>query len=280
MTEFINLEQLIAALAGETAAKHGLRVLDQSLTHLYAVVPQGTRLEVLDVERHLPTPTRKRAARVITAPLSYAAYITRHAERGTELWVDPSAGRCIAVIDGHYEHGEDNFAGWGDHTATLQLVHTGAWKRLTAGVGTMLTQAAFSMWLEENADLLVAPEAGELLELVDTLHVTSSGKSSQVRRVGHGTHIAWDEETRIAAGKAGTELPSRLTAEVEIFEGLDVVARFDLRLMVKAKVGEPVGFKLDAPRLEDAVRTHCRRAVDLVIANAPSFVPVFEGTPR
>lgn len=254
---------------------------------LYAINNAGYPV-VLDARELEEQPQEKRGRYSFAAPADFARYVHAHAEGGTAVFVNSRTGRATAIIDGHAPGPVDDvgWAGHGRHTALLELRRSASWDRIadvvTAGP---LSQERFANWLDDIRDEIRNLDPEELIELVDTLHVFSNANQKEVRASGHGRSIAFADDVTVKAGKAGVELPNKLTLESTVFDGVPKAYRFEARLSVIAAPGQPTRFKVAIPRLTDVIDAATEEAMNVVrgtladlAGDGDHVVPIYAGT--
>lgn len=209
---------------------------------LYLTPDADTGSRVIDVrdqiQRTKDHPLRKTGAVTLTQHDSFTAYLAKHGMPDTELWADNEKDQVVAVINAHMgttgDGGED-YAGWGDHRATLQLVTTQDWRDWTDKSGVLMSQVDFAEFVEQHLPNFVRPSAADMLELAQTIkgHTKVSFESSKRVKSGE-TAIEWREETTAAAGKKGTlEIPDTIDLGMQVYEGgapYKLTARFRYRI--------------------------------------------------
>lgn len=220
---------------------------------LYAIVtPEGGTLQVLELERHLPTPNRKRGTTIHHTGPSLASYVAAHAVAGTALYADVEAHTVVAVINGH--EAAPGVAGWGDHRAVLTLRTTPAWDRWRGRDGKIGSQTDFAEHLEDGAGEIVDPPAAEMLELASTFQAAVKVNFRQATVLPSGQRqLTFEETIEANAGARGQIIiPPRFTLGIAPFEGTDPY-RLEARLRFRLREGAlTIGYILDRP--DDVLR--------------------------
>lgn len=214
-------------------------------------VPEDTRYEVVDLERYLRAPRRRRGSYSVATVDALVAYVEAHKdEKQTTVWVHPTSGQVVAVLnDSSLEQ-----PGWGDHKATLDLLVTDEWKHWIRLDGDLVSQAEFAEHIEDGAAEVKEPSAADMLELAQSFHATTNASFRSGTRLSDGEiQFAYDEEVQATAGRsASMQVPQTFELSVRPFEGEDpvpVVARLRYRV---AGGNLRIGYKLDRP--QDVVR--------------------------
>jgi uncharacterized protein YfdQ (DUF2303 family) len=231
---------------------------------LYAhLVPEGASVEVLDLEQYLDRPRRKRGnPRFWDAP-STAAYVNKHKDLHTTLYMDDTANVVDAVLDGHSK----DEPGWADHRATLQMRKTDAWARWLASNEKLAGQEEFAEHIERNLIDIQKPAGADLLELAQTFQATTKVEFRDSSQLASGQRqFQYVEETEARGGGRGElTIPKEFELGVAPFEGCDpyrVVARLRYRLR-DGKLS--LGYVLDNPR---DVERHAFRDVAEALSSA------------
>lgn len=210
------------------------------------VVPAASSAEVLELDRFLDEPRRKKGLYGPADVESFIDYTTTHAVKGhTTVWVDPSQTMVVALIN-------DNAAdkgGWGDHRARLVLNRTPEWRHWLARDGKYLTQEDFAEHLQEGILEIVDPEGAEMLEIAQTLQGSTDVQWKSANRVDNGAvSFKYQENVTASAGAKGElEVPQEMTLGVSPFFGeepFSVTARIRYRVRAGALT---IGYKLERP---------------------------------
>ena len=271
-------EQNDAQVIVDTAiASAEVEQLDPELLH-HVIVPQGGSSQVIDLEKHLPSPRRAKGTVTLQRVQDLERYIERHdAPTNTTIWVDADAHKVVAVLNDHgagEKHPE-----WGDHRAELQLKTTDAWRHWLAMDGRLLGQEEFAEHIEDGLQDIVTPDGATMLEVAQSIQGTKSAEFKGARRLQDGNiGVEWVEETTATAGSRGDlEIPERFELALAPFEGEDAY-RVHARLRYRVRAGDlTLGYRLDRPG--DVLRD----AVDKVrdrLADRFQVERVFVGRPR
>lgn len=172
------------------------------------VLPDGDgewRHEVVDVEKHLANPRRKRGSVVVRDVASFIAYVKRHQTEST-IAAATDEGDIVAVLD-HHAPGPDGEAGWGEHSVQLHRPRTTAFKAWVATDRKPLTQVQFAEFLEERIGEIVAPDGADLIRVAQTFTASKKINFSQAHRLDNGQMQAqYVEELEGGASGAGGTL--------------------------------------------------------------------------
>lgn len=240
------------------------------------VVPQGARVEVVDVDREerLDHPRRKKGTVQLVQTDSLIAYVGDHDVKDgrTRLYADVRGQRVVAVLNG-----PNTEPGWGDHKAILTLTTTPEWKRWIQRDGLIGEQVEFAEHIEDCLDDIVEPPGADILELAQTFQATTAAEFRTGARLQDGRRqLTYVEEINASAGTGGEiEVPSDFLISISPIEGSDPVT---IKARLRYRVGGGklrIGYILHRP---DVV---LREAFDSVVANieAGTGIAAYHGTP-
>jgi uncharacterized protein YfdQ (DUF2303 family) len=250
-------------------------------------IPEGVETVTIDHEQYEPEPRRRRGTAHVRDVASLVEYTKRHQTPGTTLWVHPTDGKIIAVIDDHEAHEipvDDETAragspGHGDHRAHLSLIVTPEWAHWTSRDGTLTEQVAFAEHIEDGLLEIADPSPTTLLEIAQTFHAKTDINFRSANRIATGqVQVQYDEDTVASAGtKAGQlEIPQAFSLVVSPFIG-EPGYKLNARLRYRLSGGKlSIGFKLDRP--DAVVRDALGKIADRLREEFPGVV--FIGTPR
>jgi uncharacterized protein YfdQ (DUF2303 family) len=214
---------------------------------VYAVVvTEGSRVEVIDQEKHLPEPKRKQGRfRFFDAP-SVVTYVNRHKSAATTLFMSDAPYQVVAVLNGHSE----DFPGWGDHRAILEVRQTDAWKRWLNYNEKLVEQHDFAEHIERNIVDITSPPGADMLELAQTFQATTKAEFKQARQLANGERqFQFVEEVNASGGRNGQlTIPKEFTLGIAPFEGADPY-KVTARLRYQLREGHlRIGYVLDNPK--------------------------------
>jgi uncharacterized protein YfdQ (DUF2303 family) len=209
------------------------------------VVPAGASLEIPDVEHFLPQPRRRRGTYRPATVDAFVDYTRRLANETTTVWVHPTSGRIVAVIDDH----TPTEAAWREHTVELALQETPEWRYWLGADGRMMSQEEFAEHVEGGLEEIVNPDAAVMLEVAQTFHASTSAQFRSSTRLASGEQrLQYDEEVKAAAGGSGDlTVPTELVLAIAPFVGEDPY-RVTARLRFRLRAGTlTLGYRLDRP---------------------------------
>jgi uncharacterized protein YfdQ (DUF2303 family) len=233
------------------------------------------RVEVTDLEGHLPAPLWPRGNATVHDPTHFADYVVRLNWPGhTTVWAQPDKGRVTAVFD---DHADADTAGWRRHTAALVLQPDPDWQQWIARHDSLGGQARFAEHLEGLAHTVIDPDPATMLEIATTFDAKRSVNFRSGIRTDNGdVQLRYEETTKAAAGQAGQmEIPAAFTIAVSPYVGLEPVT-VSARLRWRITEGElGIGYALLRP--DRAVR-EAMTALVAQISERIAPLPVFLGT--
>ena len=158
--------------------------------------------------------------------------------------------------------------------------------RIRHAGGGSITQEQMADWLDDiRGEIDTSPRDGgrrftvdELVDIIDTLNVNLTAAQKDVRTSGHGRTIVFSEDTKITGGKNNVEIPNKITVLTLVFMGMDKVWRFEIRISVLARPGQPTQFRLTIPRLDDVIEAATADAMAIVADIVGPTVPIYAGT--
>ncbi|MFE4647700.1 DUF2303 family protein [Streptomyces sp. NPDC056707] len=246
--------------------------------HVYAFAV-GDRLQQVDLTgpEHTGKPPRKSGTTVVRDVDSFLAYFDKHADENTEVYADFERRTITAILDAHTA----TDARWGGHRLTLALRTTPAWDAWMGMDNSLVTQAKFAEFIEDNLVDLVEPTAATMLELAESFEATTSAEFQSSQRLDSGQRkFSYVEDVKAKAGHKGDiTIPATLTLALRPFEGTEpykVTARFKYRLD-RQQGSLSLGFKIERPEdILTAAFTDIRTLIDNGI---PEEIAVLNGAP-
>lgn len=214
----------------------------------FVVVPEGTTPVEVDMSKWQPGPVRATGTYRPATVEAFTDYVGRNRlEEFTTVWVHPTSGRIVAVID---DNGPEA-PGWREHKVVLELEKTPEWEHWLSKDGLLMGQEEFAEHVEVGLDDIQEPAGSDVLEMAQTFHAKTNSTFRQATRLASGeTQFQYDEEIKATAGSTGTmQIPSVLMLGIAPFVGekaYKVIARVRYRIS-SGKLS--LGYKLDRPDL-------------------------------
>ncbi len=267
-----------AAASAASAEGHDSGLVDTR------VLPPGYKIHQQVLEGYDARPSRPRGDAHLLTTDALQAHLVRHVNAATVAYVLPQghgAPRIVAIYNDH----DGGDAGWRDHRATLTYHPTPGWARWTKAHRQMMGQVEFAELVEDGLGEIGEPPGADLLDLVQSIHATTSAAFRSTYRLKDGqTQVSYVEDVNATAGKDGTlSVPASITLVVAPFIGAEpriVKARLRIRvtggkLALGVILDNPEQVVADALDVEVA-RLRSHDALDgvpfLTAHNAPSPV--------
>lgn len=237
MTDYDNNAQAIIDTAIAAADPVGL---NDGGRFFSVVIPDGGRLEVIDLEEkldlHREAPRRKTGTYQVHDAETLVAYLAKHGDLDSEVWADVVGSKITAVLNAHRSADDGEHAPrWEDHRVAYQVKHTEAWQAWIGHDGKLMSQTDFAEHIEDRAIDIVVPSGAEMLELAQTIQATIGVSFESSKRLSSGERqLEYRETVDAKAGKKGQlDIPETFALAVRPFEGADtfkVVARLRYRI--------------------------------------------------
>ena len=225
-------ENLLSAMSDTAAAVEAGRLLAEH--KLLGGVPAVVLPPDYRVEMHpelLPTPARTRRTVRMQEPKSFCAYVNRYAKEDTAVFWDSRCGEFLAVID----YDSPTRPAWGEHRVEFQLRYTPEWDAWHGADGMRMSQEDFALFVEQNAEEIVSPDAATMLKITGTLQATNSVVFHSGARLDNGTiELRYEDQIDGRAGQQGTlEIPQIIRLGMRVHCGgctYVIEARFRYRI--------------------------------------------------
>lgn len=214
------------------------------------ITREGQRVEVVDAEKYLDRPRRRRGAVTALDAESFGRVVvdlgSQHGR--STIYADVQALTLTALLNDH-EQGVEDVAGWQDHRVSLSIVRTLAWQRWLNLHDKLTEQTVFALHLEENMADVVDPPGADLLELAQSFEATIDATFKSAARLKDGARqFTYNENIEARAGKDGTiVVPEGFTLSVAPVEGADPVT---VRAKLRFRISEGklrIGYVLEDP---------------------------------
>jgi len=241
----------IIEVATIAAEPHALEASDAGPLHYAVAVPPGGSVQhlVIDDERHLPEPRRKKGLATLTTVESFVSYVKARSTDAMTIWLDEQAVSITAVFN--------DDPGWRDHRAQCGLTLTEEWQRWSDYDGKLLDQQAFAELIEDGLDEIRVPDAADMLEIAQTFqsHLTAEFRAGTRLTSGQVQFRYEETETAQAGTKGELEIPELIKLGIPVFLGEDAY-EIEARFRHRARGGDlKLGYKLVHPErvLRDAI---------------------------
>ena len=236
-----------------------------------AIIPDG--FKEVSLEKHLPTPTRKRGNTTIRDAASFIKLVIEESDFTSRIYGSYQPPKFIAVFnDGK---GADN-QGWKDHRAIFDCPLSVEWVTWTGANKKPMAQAVFAQFIEDNLPDIVSPPAAAMLEISRSLEAKKKVEFASGIRLSNGQQeLTYNEEIKGTAGKGKLEIPEIFTIGISVLEG---GPRYSVECRLRYRIDDgslAMWFDMLRPHkiVEDAVKNVWQE-----IQNQTG-VTIFNGTP-
>lgn len=235
-----------------------------------AVVPDS--MGVVDLEKYGIAPTSIRQSVELHNLEDFTSLVNRFKNDASIIFVSPNlkslAGGgtlATAVID---YHGKDAPA-WGNNTITLKARASLAYEKLMALDGKLLPQPEFAVAIEDVSAFASSIARADLLEIAQTLRLTSKGDFSNFNDEASGSvDFRYNLQVNASAGTSVERkltVPAQVSFNVAVLDGLDPVD-IPVKLLYRTPNSTndkvQMGFKiLDRAWIEDAALQQVASAI-------------------
>lgn len=201
------------------------------------VVPRGADAKTLDLEKFQNNPRRKTGSVKFYDAESFSAYVNLHKGDATQLYRNDIAVDMPTITAFLNDHSSDS-AGWQDHTATLLMERTKAWKAWRAINRKLLDQSDFAEHIEEHIEDIAEPSGALMLEIAQSFQAKTNVEFRSGTRLQDGQQqLTYNQETTASAGSQGEMvIPTHITLGIAPFEGSDAF-RLEARLRYRISDG-------------------------------------------
>jgi uncharacterized protein YfdQ (DUF2303 family) len=218
------------------------------------LTPKGVQILDLDKDEYRDTPRRKTGTIRVEDLDSFAHYYAKHADAGSDIYVDIDRHTITAVIDANQTDGPR----WGQHKLVLALKTTDRWKAWAGNDRQPMRQGDFADFIEDHLDDIREPAAAAMLEIAQTFQAQTKVRFKSNIALSSGQRTLNFEETVDAkAGETGQlTVPSTFKIGIAPFDFAEpyaITARFRYRIQSGELV---VQYLLDDPAavIRDAVK--------------------------
>lgn len=218
----------------------------------------------IEVWRNASVPPRRRGQVTLYDAASFNRVLQDNAAAGDiSIYIDrnPEDPQIVAVLNGNGLNG----SGWGDFRAKIEFRPTPQWEKWRSLDGQMITQVAFAEFIEENAEDIIDPPGGKMLEIAKFLSVARSVNFRSGYQPNSGAVQFQHDTDDVAKVSAGTiDIPTSFTLGIKpvyglIGDGYKIPARFRYRL---SEGRLTLGFKLQ--RIESVMKDVVDEIVDAI----------------
>jgi uncharacterized protein YfdQ (DUF2303 family) len=239
------------------------------LDHPIVTIPKES--QVVDLEKHLSIPTRKRGNTTLVDVGSFIAFVKAEKVGSTRVYGNLENPQFIAVFN---DHADGVSAGWRDFTAKYACPLAPEWKTWNASSGKQMTQEAFAQFIEDNLPDIVAPVGADMLEISRSLEAKKKVNFASGIRLANGQNqLTYEEEISGTANKGQLLVPEIFKIGIPVLIGGDSYA-VEARLRYRIADGGKLTIWYELVRahkvIEDAiaaVRTSIEDGTGLQVLN-------------
>lgn len=208
----------------------------------HAFVPREFQLVQIPDDRRLPPHVK--ASVTVDDRASITGLVNRFSDARTILLADYDAGTITARLDWHTSAEDDGAppaAQPDQHRVTLKMRPSEEFTRWSEMQGKLHPQAEFAAFLEENAEDIVDPEPGRMIEISRDLEATQDVNFKAGNRLESGDRtFVYETETRV---RGDVVIPREFKIEIPLYQGEDpVVLRCAFRFRIQPQ-GLSLGFE-------------------------------------
>lgn len=243
-----NIPDIQAALSAGVAMAEPTTLVEGHA--LAFVLPEGAKLQEVDIEKYLPRPTRKRGAFTFGDAKSFVAFVNREKTPETIILANRENPGFTAIFNGNEPEisdiGTEGQPGWGDYKASYACPHSPEWRVWSAANGKKMSQAEFALFMEDNFTDIVQPSAtfdptffnwpdgNTMLAVSRGLEAKQDVKFASALRLDNGqVQFRYDEEISGNVQGGIFEVPQKFAVGIPVFAGTapwQIVARLRYRI--------------------------------------------------
>lgn len=207
----------------------------------YAIVGANGNVRIEHTDNRPLRLDRLNTTRQIEDLESLISFVDRHADSSSEIYASKQDTKITAIIDGADSNQvtneyNDRF-GYEQFRGVYDLQTTQPWKDWLHVSGQLYEQQEFAEFIEDHVDDIVAPAAGDVLEIAQSLQASSGVEFSSSQRLDSGqTRIGYAETIKAKAGQKGElVIPKELTLALQPFEGVTVLNGKQTKVAITAR---------------------------------------------
>lgn len=239
--------------------------------------PTGGIVEIdLTGDKWADAPKRIKGTTNVTDIASLHTYWDKHADPISDMFADPTRHRFEAVIDAHAGTGGLG-PDWQQHRAVCTLTLSDPMKAWQACNTKEMGQEAFGEFLDEQMAFIVAPEAADLVEMVQHFEATTTASFKSAVKMQSGQRMLQYVEQVDASMSTGAIAIPR-TIEVRLPVWRNMATTVDLTALLRFRVrGDKLTLSYKLVQLADVIDG----AFADVVADVVEHIgrPVLLGTP-
>lgn len=207
--------------------------------------------EAKSFEHLLTKPARRATNRALQTIDSFNEYLKRFKKPDSSIYVKRESAGFVIIAD--IDHRSETELAWDDHKVSVSLQYSEALSRWLGNSKRTLSQEDFADLLEERSREITSPDAAEILELAQSLHITRNlSVKSLVRANRANNTIAFNQEQSLKGGDGTVDLPTKFTIHLEAFARHRTMATFDVLLRPRVREDKPV-FVYELQNVEETI---------------------------
>lgn len=257
----------VAAIA-DLARKQQAGIIKAADGREYLVLGNDQNFTDVTPPGRIPTPAAHIRQNVtLTKKDSFVDYLNAYKGPATRVFADLAAGQFVAFLDFHTPK-HDAASAHAAHRATFTLKASEEWARWSKISGTLMPQAAFVRFLEENMADIESPSGADILELAKDFAANRKVNFTQSYRSQTGdTSFDYAVEIEGRSKTGHIDVPNKFVLRVPIYYGEPTVSisaflRFNID---DGRLG--LGIELHRP---EYVRQACFEEIGREIADGTS----------
>jgi uncharacterized protein YfdQ (DUF2303 family) len=255
------------------------------------LLPKTGGYELVDGEKYLQAPTRKRGRIVLDDAESFCRYLNKHGDGDrTVIYCEANYAAGTFQMTGILnDHGKTDPA-WRDHVCAFVPKQTEEWKRWFSNNGKQLTQIEFAEFIEENMRDIssmqvsedaddVTPSGSQMLEMALNLEAVHDVRfKSAVRLTDGGVGLTFVNQADEGTAKQ-MKLFERFSLGIAPFFNGDAY-RMDARLRYRVNTQEgTLKFWYELVRPDKVLQDAAQHEVLRIEEDCPDFIVLF-GSPN
>lgn len=258
-----------------------------------AILPDDHKL--IDLERFSQFPSRTRKTVDLTTAKSFYNYVDRFKKKGSVAFVTPNldtvnANSTIATVV--FDYDDPELPQWGTHKANLKARPSLPYALLQQLHDKFYAQPDFAKMLKKLARFATAPDAATMLEIAQSLSLTSSGEFEHLEDDVSGSvklnySVAVSAKANSASQKKALDVPEHFEFQMPVMEGGDpqtISCEFRYRVPASAESKLALGISIvDKEYIEkdalDAVALGIVETTGLLVLMG-SYVDTFQPQPN
>lgn len=240
-------------------------------------IPEGSRFDLMDLERFAEAPRRIRAAPRFESMGSFAAYVEAFDAGQARVFASLERRMVVAEIDYHadaFAVSESKGPSWRTHQAEFPVRYDPCFDEWFKRHGTEFPQKDFGWWLEDRAADVIEPAGADVIEAARNFETKRDVKIRSVQNLDTGTiSLGYEEEDKPSGSLV---LPRQFLVRLPVFYGGRTVD-FDVKLYYRFTTGEGLKFRIRIMRLAELLDREFEAEMDRLKELLPDSMPLHRG---